>query len=300
MTMIRTIARTLSRLTLHLAGAAAIALGMSSAALAAGGSCANPLPHQKWSFDGMFGTYDRAAAQRGFQVYKDVCAACHGLSLVAYRNLADLGLTEDQIKDLIKDIQIQDGPNDKGEMFERRAKPSDRFRKPYANDETARAVNNGALPPDLSLLAKSRNGDECGVGIPILRTFINKLQQRGPDYIHGVLVGYVDAAKITPELRKKLDLKDDFKLGKNMAFNVHFKGHQIAMPPPLTDGAVTYADGAPNTVDAMAHDVATFLAWAAEPKMEDRKRTGVRVVLFLLVLAGILYLAKRKIWAKAH
>lgn len=294
--MIRIFAHPVARLI----GVATVALGMSSAALAAGGRCDNPLPHQSWSFAGLFGSYDRAAAQRGYQVYKDVCATCHGLSLVAYRNLADLGLSEDQIKDLIKDIQIQDGPNDKGEMFERGAKLSDRFRKPYANDETARAVNGGALPPDLSLIAKSRNGDECAVGIPIIRSFINKLQHRGPDYIHGVLTGYVDNDKVTPELGKKLGLKDDFKLGKNMNFNLHFAGHQIAMPKPLSDGAVSFADGAPNTVDAMAHDVATFLAWAAEPKMEDRKRTGVRVVLFLLVLAGLLYLAKRKIWAKAH
>ena len=292
--------RSFSRPIRRLVGVAVLALGMSSAALAAGDSCENPLPHQQWSFSGLFGTFDRAAAQRGYQVYNQVCAACHGLSLVAYRNLEDIGLSEGQIKELIKDIQIQDGPNDTGEMFERGAKLSDRFRNPYANEQAARAANNGGLPPDLSLIAKSRSGDECAIGIPIIRSFVNKTQQRGPDYIYGVLTGYADFKTVTPAQLHKLGLADDFKLGKGMNFNVQFKGHQIAMPPPLSDGAVTFADDAPNKVGDMAHDVATFLAWAAEPKMEDRKRTGVRVVLFLLLLAGIMYLAKRKIWARAH
>lgn len=266
---------------------------LAPAALAAEAKGPKP-PAQEWSFDGLFGTFDRAALQRGYQVYKEVCAACHGLSLVAYRDLKDIGLSENQIKQAIVDIQVTDGPNDAGEMFERPAVLSDRFKKPFPNEQAAIAAN-GALPPDLSLLAKARLV-EAG-SIPVLRSFAAKVRYGGPDYIHAVLTGYKDFAQLTPAEREAYHLPADFKLADGQYFNQYFKGHAIRMAPPLNDGQVTFLDGAPNTTSAMAHDVATFLMWAAEPRMEQRKQTGLKVMLFLLVLAGLMYLVKRKVWA---
>ena len=280
----------------RVAASVAVLAGLSTAAYAAVEAMSSEPPPQHWSFDGPFGTFDRAEVQRGYQVYKEVCAACHALSLVAYRNLTDIGLTDDQIKDQIKDITVQDGPNDQGEMFDRPAKLSDRFKSPFPNEQAARAANNGAYPPDLSLITKARDVEPEG-GIPVIRSFISKLHYTGPDYVYGVLTGFRDLSKLTPADRKALDLPADFKLNDGMYFNIHFKGHQIAMPPPLEDGKVTFADGAPNKVSDMAHDVVTFLAWASEPKMEERKRTGVKVVLFLLALGGLMYAVKRKVWA---
>ncbi len=233
----------------------------------AGGHHAVKLEKQDWHFSGPFGTYDRAALQRGFQVYKQVCAACHGLDRIAYRNLAALGYTEGQIKAIAAEITVTDGPNDEGDMFERPGRPSDHFKKPYANDNQAKSVNNGALPPDLSLIVKARVG--------------------GPDYVYGILTGYEDAPAGT-------DLAPGQHWNKVMA------GNKIAMPPPLIEGAVAYEDSTPTTVDQYAHDVTHFLAWAAEPEMEVRKQTGIKVVLFLLVFAGIMYAVKRKIWSKVH
>ena len=271
----------------------AAATALATPALAAGGYGPQP-PAQKWSFDGLFGTYDRGALQRGYLIYKDVCASCHGLALVAYRDLRDIGLDDEQIKEAIKDIQITDGPNDLGDMFERPALLSDRFKSPYPNEQAAIAAN-GALPPDLSLSAKARLVD---VGsIPVLRSFGAKVRHGGPDYLYALLTGYRDFDALTPAQRKEYGVPDDFALGEGQAFNVYFKGFAIRMPSPLSDGQMEFLDGAPNTASAMAHDVATFLAWAAEPRMEDRKRTGVKVVLFLLVLAGLMYLVKRKVWA---
>jgi len=280
----------------RLAAGAAILAGLSTGAYAAV-EALSPVPEaQHWSFDGPFGTYDRAEVQRGYQVYKEVCSACHALSLLAYRNLSDIGLTDDQIKDQIKDIKVQDGPNDQGEMFDRPAKLSDRFRSPFPNELASRAANNGAYPPDLSLIVKAREVEPEG-GIPVLRSFIGKVHNTGADYVFGVLTGYHDLGKLSAADRKALNLAPDFKLNDGMNFNIHFAGYQIAMPQPLSDGQVTFADGAPNKVEDMAHDVVTFLAWASEPKMEDRKRTGVKVVLFLLALAGLMYAVKRRVWA---
>jgi cytochrome c1 len=276
---------------LRLAAIAVAGALLTTPVLAAEGTGPTP-PKQKWSFDGLFGTYDRAALQRGYQVYQGVCAACHGLSLVAYRDLRDIGLSDNQIKEAIKDIQVTDGPNDSGEMFERPALLSDRFKKPYPNEQAAIAAN-GALPPDLSLLAKARIV-EAG-SIPVIRSFAAKVRYGGPDYIHGVLTGYKDFATLTPEQRKDLKLPE--KLADGQYYNEYFKGHVIRMPPPLTDGAVTFLDEAPNTAVAMAHDVTTFLTWAAEPRMEQRKQTGLKVMLFLLLLAGLMYMVKRKVWA---
>ncbi|MEO8557715.1 MAG: cytochrome c1 [Rhodospirillales bacterium] len=284
----------------RLVAGVAVLAGIGTAAYAASEAMSPHVEPQKWSFDGPFGTFDRAEVQRGFQVYRDVCSACHGLSLVAYRNLTDLGLKEDEVKDLIKDIQVQDGPNDVGEMFDRNAKLSDRFKKPFANEQASRAANNGAYPPDLSLLAKAAETESEG-GIPVIRSFITKLHNTGADHIFGVLTGYRDYSKLTAADRISLGIPANFKLGEGMYFNIHFKGFQIAMPPPLENGTVTFFGDAPNKLDDMARDVATFLTWAAEPKMEERKRTGVKVVLFLLAMAGLMYAIKRKIWSNvAH
>jgi ubiquinol-cytochrome c reductase cytochrome c1 subunit len=225
-------------------------------------------PHQQWSFQGVFGTYDQAALQRGYQVYKEVCSACHSLKHLSYRNLTEIGYTEDQVKGIAAQYQVTDGPNDQGEMYQRPAKPSDPMVGPFANDQAARAANNGALPPDQSLLVKQREG--------------------GPDYIYAIITGYKDAPK-------------DFKMNAGMNYNEYFPGHQIAMPPPLTaDGQLTFADGTKATVPQMAHDVTTFLAWASEPNLDERHKMGAKVILFLVIAAGIFYAAKRRVWAALH
>jgi ubiquinol-cytochrome c reductase cytochrome c1 subunit len=225
-------------------------------------------PHQQWSFEGVFGTYDRAEMQRGFQVYKEVCSACHPVKHLYYRDLEELGYTEDQVKGIAAQTQVTDGPNDQGEMFQRPARPSDRIPGPFPNDQAARAANNGALPPDLSLIAKAREG--------------------GPDYVYAILTGYKDPPA-------------GVKLNPNMYYNEYFPGHQIAMPPPLTQAdQVKYADGTSATVPQMAHDVVSFLSWAAEPNLDERHRIGFKVILFLIIATGVFYAAKRKIWARVH
>ncbi len=243
------------------AAAAIVFVGLGGPATAAEGT----YPEQHWSFDGVFGSFDRAALQRGFQVYQEVCAGCHGVKYIAFRNLTEIGLSEDQVKAIAAEYEVEDGPDDDGEMFERPAILSDIFPLPFANDNAARASNNGALPPDLSLIAKSRTG--------------------GPDYLHALLVGYEDAP-------------DDVMLNEGMSYNRYFRGNQIAMPPPLDDDVVEYTDGTPATVDQMASDVVNFLMWAAEPKLEVRKRMGIKVILFLLVLTALFYASKRKVWSR--
>jgi cytochrome c1 len=223
---------------------------------------------QSWSFAGPFGHYDRAQLQRGFQVYREVCSNCHSMKRVAFRNLEEEGgpqFSEAQVKALAAEYKVNDGPNDSGEMFERPGRPSDPIPGPFPNDEAARAANNGALPPDLSLITKAREGEQ--------------------DYVYGILTGFKDAPA-------------GFKLGEGMYYNEYFPGHQIKMPPPLNADQVKYADGTPATVPQMAHDVVTFLSWAAEPTLEERHRVGFKVILFLVVMTGIFYAAKRKIWSR--
>ncbi len=222
------------------------------------------LPHVEWSFDGPFGTFDRAALQRGLQVYREVCAGCHSLKYIAFRDLAALGYDEDELKAIAAEYTVTDGPDDEGEMFEREGRPSDYFPSPFPNDKAAAASNGGAAPPDLSLMAKARVG--------------------GPTYIHGLLTGYEEPPADFP--------------GDN--YNLYFPGHQIAMAPPLFEDGVAYADGTPATVDQMAKDVSHFLMWTAEPKLEARKGMGIKVLIFLLVFTGVLYAAKRKVWADVH
>ena len=248
------------------AAAAALVLALAAPAFAAGEEIA--LPKEKWSFSAPFGTFDRGELQRGFQVYKEVCSACHSMKLVAYRTLRDIGFSEAEVKAIAAANEVTDGPNDEGEMFQRPALASDRFKSPFPNDKAARAANGGALPPDLSLMAKAR--------------------EHGPDYVKALLTGYGDAPV-------------DVKVPDGQYYNKYFPGHLIAMPPPLgQDGQVGYEDGTKATVQQMAHDVAAFLMWTAEPKLEARHQMGVKVILFLILLTILLYAVKRRVWADVH
>ncbi|MGM0422574.1 MAG: cytochrome c1 [Pseudomonadota bacterium] len=220
-------------------------------------------PEMDWPHHGIFGTYDKSALQRGFQVYREVCAACHGMDQLAYRNLADIGYNEDEVKAIASDYYVEDGPNDEGEMFERQAGPADTFKNPYANESAARYANNGALPPDLSLIVKARGG--------------------GEDYIYGLLTGYTEA----PEGETLL---------AGQYWNEYMAGHKISMPPPIYDGAIIYSDGTEATVEQASHDVTQFLAWASEPHMDTRKAMGFKVILYLLAFTILMWFAKKKLW----
>jgi ubiquinol-cytochrome c reductase cytochrome b/c1 subunit len=231
-----------------------------------------------FSFEGPFGTYDRGALQRGFQVYKEVCSACHGLNHLAFRNLDEPGgpeFSEAQAKALAAAVKIPAEPNDKGETVDDKGQPlmrpgilADKFPSPFPNDAAARANNGGALPPDLSMVVKAREG--------------------GPQYVYSILTGFTAHPPA------------GFKVTDGKYFNPYFEGWNIGMPPPLKDNTVTYSDGTKATLEQEAHDVVTFLAWAAEPKMEERKRIGLGVLIFLVALAGVLFAAYRKVWKDAH
>lgn len=235
-----------------------------------GGVCApTNLEHKErhWSFQGVFGHYDHDAALRGFVVYKEVCAACHSLNLFSFRNLAALGATEDEIKGVAAEFEVDAEPNDEGEVVQRPARPSDTYPAPFPNEQAAAASNGGALPPDLSLMAKARS------------TFENHI----PD----ILEGYQDppAGCEVPE-------------GKY--YNAYFPGYIIGMAPPIQEGLVEYADGTPATVGQMTDDVSHFLAFVAEPTLEERKHLGVKVVAFLIILTVMLYLVKKQVWRDVH
>jgi cytochrome c1 len=242
-------------------------------------------PRQKWSFAGPVGKFDRAQLQRGFKVYREVCQVCHGLTLLAFRNLAEPGgpeFTAPQAAAIAAEYKIPDGPNDQGEMFERPGRPADRFPKPFANDGLARLVNNGVVPPDFSVIAKARTYER---GFPwFVFDIFTLYQEQGVDYITALLKGYEQAPA-------------GFALPQGTAYNKYFPGHAIGMPKPMEDGRVDYTDGAPATVDQYAKDLSAFLAWAAEPHMEARKRIGFQVMIFLIVFAGLLYFAKKKVWS---
>ena len=235
--------------------------------LLAGPAFAESLPEQEWSFSGPFGGLDLAAAQRGFQVYKEVCSNCHSMHLLHYRDLSGIGLNPDQIKAVAATFTVPQGLDDSGQPKEGPALPQDQFRSPFPNDLAARAAMNGALPPDLSVITKARDG--------------------GANYVAAILAGYVDP----PE---------GFKVGDGLYYNKWFPGHQIAMPPPLADDAVTYTDGTKATLEQEAHDVATFLTWAGNPDMVARKRLGWQVAVFLVFMTGLTYAVKRKVWSDLH
>lgn len=244
-------------------------------------------PRNTWSFSGPFGMFDRAQLQRGFKVYREVCATCHGLTLLSFRNLGEKGgpeFTPAQVQAIAAEYKIQDGPNDQGEMFERNGRPADRFPAPFPNEQAARA-RYGAVPPDLSVIAKARSYDR---GFPwfILDAF-TMYQEHGVDYIVALLKGYQNPpAGVTAP--------------PGTYYNKYFPGHFLAMPPPLNDRQVEYTDGSPQTVDQYARDVAAFLMWAAEPHMEARKRLGFQVMIFLLVFAGLMYFTKKKVWKEVE
>jgi len=245
-----------------------------------------PVP-QKWSFAGPFGKYDKAQLQRGLQIYKEVCSACHSMKLVPFRMLGELGYTEEQVKAFAAQYTVTDGPNGDGEMYERPAVPSDYFPSPFPNAAAAAAANNGAAPPDFSLIAKAR-GVERGFPTFIFDIF-TQYQEGGPDYIYNLLTGYVEA----PE---------GFKVPEGANFNPHFAGAAtLAMAQPISDEAVEYTDGTKPTLDNYARDVSAFLMWAAEPHLEQRKQTGFMVMMFLIIFSGFLYLTKRAVYSnKAH
>ena len=245
-------------------------------------------PHEMdWSFAGPFGTYDKGQLQRGLKVYKEVCAACHSMELVAFRTLEGLGYSEAQVKAFAAEYTVQDGPNADGEMFERPGLPSDHFPSPFPNKEAAAASNNGAAPPDFSLIAKAR-GVERGFPTFVFDIF-TQYAEGGPDYIYSLLTGYQEPPAGT-------------EVAEGTYYNPYFiAGKSLAMAPPLSDGQVTYDDGAPQTVDQYSRDVAAFLTWAAEPHLEDRKKTGFQVMVFLAVFGVLVYLTKRKVWSEvAH
>ncbi|NBB51274.1 cytochrome c1 [Rhizobium sp. CRIBSB] len=240
-----------------------------------------------WSFAGPFGKYDKAQLQRGLKVYTEVCSACHSMNLVAFRTLEDLGYSEAQVKAFAANYEVTDGPNADGEMFTRKAVPSDHFPSPFPNKEAAAAANGGAAPPDFSLIAKAR-GVTRGFPTFVFDIF-TQYQQGGPDYIHALLTGYQDP----PE---------GVEVAEGTHFNPYFiAGQALAMAAPLSDGQVTYDDGSPETLEQYSTDVSAFLMWAAEPHLEDRKRMGFMVMVFLAIFTALIYLTKKSVYAnKEH
>jgi ubiquinol-cytochrome c reductase cytochrome c1 subunit len=226
-----------------------------------------PMPNMGWSFEKVLGTFDLGSAQRGFQIYSNVCANCHSLQYLHYRDLSGIGLDAEQIKAIAAAVTVPQGQDDQGNPKDGPATPASQFKSPFANEKAARAANNGALPPDLSLIVNAREG--------------------GPNYIYGILTGFAEAPP-------------DFKLQDGMYYDRMFPGHQIAMPQPLQDGTVEYTDGTSNALGQEAIDVVTFLSWAANPELVERKQMGVRAILFLVFMTGITYAVKRKIWSDVH
>ena len=221
-----------------------------------------------WSFKELTGKFDRASLQRGFQVYKEVCASCHSMQYLSYRNLGEPGgpeFTQEEVKAIAASVEIEDGPDSQGEMFTRPGKPSDKFKSPYPNVEASTVANGGAYPPDMSVLVKARPG--------------------GADYMYSVLMGYEE-----PPAGMKLD--------DGVYYNKYMIGQKIKMASPLSDGIVEYSDGTEATMDQMAKDVTTFLAWAAEPELEIRHKLGFKVIIYLVLLSILVYLSMKKIWSR--
>ncbi len=276
-----------------------LALGLSLAAVGAataaeegeGGTPHYPIKKpvaQSWSFSGPFGTYDRGQLQRGLKVYREACSACHSMDYVAFRTLEDLGYSEAQVAALAAEYTVTDGPDSAGDMFERPAIGSDYFPAPFANPEQAAASNNGAAPPDLSLMAKAR-GVERGFPTFVFDIF-TQYAESGPDYVYNLLTGYEE------------EVPEGISVPQGAYYNPHFiSGPALAMPPPLSDGLVTYDDGSPETLEQYSKDVSAFLMWTAEPHLEARKKTGFVVMIFLVLFAGMVFLTKRSVWAgEAH
>ncbi len=247
-------------------GMLAVMALVSTASFAAGG--AHHPKQMEWSFDGALGRVDKPAAQRGFQVYKEVCSACHSLKRVAFRQLSGIGFSEAEIKSLAATYTVMDGPNDNGEMFERPGLPSDYYPRPHPNDKAAAAANGGALPPDMSLLFKARHD--------------------GANYIYSILTGY---GQTPPE---------HVSVPEGAHYNPYMDGGVIKMAMPLSEDGVTYQDETKATIDQQAHDLVNFLQWAAEPEMEERKSMGIHVMIFLSVMTVFFYLVKKRVWSDLH
>lgn len=238
----------------------------SGAAMASGGG--EPLMKPGFSWEGFFGRYDQAQLKRGFEIFNGVCSNCHGLRLVAYRNLSAVGLTEDEIKAVASAREIADAPNDEGEVRMRPGRPSDKWINPFPNDKAAAYANGGALPPDLSLMAKARVG--------------------GPNYIYSLMLGFVE------------EVPEGHSIPEGKYFNKYFPGNAISMPPQLMEDLVSYSDGTKATVEQEALDITAFLNWAAEPELDERKSLGLKVMIFLAVFTAMLYALKRQIWKNIH
>ncbi|MGI9480653.1 MAG: cytochrome c1 [Hyphomicrobiaceae bacterium] len=272
-------------------GVAALAAGFSATSFAAGGEGIK-IDRQKWSFSGMTGTYDSQQLQRGFGVYKEVCAACHGLSRIAFRNLAQPGgpeFKEDQVKALAASYEVPAEPDDEGEVKPRPGRLADRFPELYANENAARAAQNGALPPDLSVIAKARGVPYTGTWyahpLAMAKDIVTAYQEGGADYLYALLTGYKD------EPPKGVTVPE------GMNYNAAYPGHMIAMANPLSADLGIYNDGTPETVENYARDVSAFLSWASDPTLNQRKQTGWMVMIFLLITTVLLYVSKRRIWA---
>ena len=235
---------------------------MASGNAFAAGESGN-ITERDWTFSGPFGHFDKASLQRGFQVYREVCSACHGLDYISFRNLAGLGYNDDEIKAIAAEYEVEDGPDDEGETFTRPAIPADRIPAPFANENAARAANGGAYPPDLSLIIKAR--------------------PNGANYVYSLLVGYGDAPA-------------DMDVPEGMYYNDAYSGHMIAMAAPLYGEDVEYADGSDNSLEAVSADVVSFLAWTSEPELESRNRIGIVVMVFLAVMCVITFRAKQFVW----
>lgn len=295
--MIKTLTKSLG-----LAALASIAGVLTIGQVQAAGGEAPHIEHEHWSYGGIFGRYDQAQLQRGFRVYKEVCSACHGLKRVYFRNLTEPGGPEfgvEAVKTLAAEWpnQVTDGPNDDGAMFQRPARLSDTILGPYKNDKEARAAQNGALPPDLSLITRGRNThNDARWPMHVLlmaRDVFTGYQEGGSNYLHALLTGYHEAPA-------------GYTLADGMNYNVAFPGHQIAMPNVLDGGPVNYADGQEKydgpaaSQEQNARDVTAFLAWAADPSLNERKRIGWVVMLYLLLTTVLLYIGKRRLWSKFH
>ena len=221
-----------------------------------------------WSFEGIFGTFDRSSLQRGYQVYQEVCSGCHSIQHLSYRNLSEKGGPEfslDEAKAIAAQFEVTDGPNDEGEMFTRPRRLSDKFVNPFPNIQAATAANGGAYPPDMSVLVKARKG--------------------GADYIYSLLLGYEEAPA-------------GYELDDGVYYNKYIPGNKIMMSKPLSEGAVEYSDGTQATEAQMAKDVVTFLTWAAEPNLEARHKMGFKVFIFLIILLTLVYFSKQKVWSR--
>ena len=281
----------------RVAAAAVVICSAAAAGLAwAAGDEHAHIDRQNWTFRGMLGHFDEAQLQRGFKVYVEACARCHGMKRIAFRNLSQPGgpsFPEAAIKSLAATYQVDGEPNDQGKIVKRPATLTDYLPSLFKNEQEARAALNGALPPDLSLMAKARsvetNAPFYMVPVNMLKDFATGYQEGGPDYIYAFLTGYADPPK-------------DVKVADGMNYNRAFPGHMTAMPNPFAagDGFVKYDDDTPATVDNYSRDVSAFLAWAGDPRLDERKRMGLLVILYLLITAVLLYLAKRRIWTKAH